>query len=107
MVGGSIERAKAKYIGGGDRFGGNRHNIPNNAAQSGICAAKRFEGAGVVVGFYFERDIVVAIKSNNPGIVAKGRSNPLFSQFFGRRDNTAFEEAINYLTAPFLAVPIR
>ena len=68
--------AKTQYISCGDRPGRNPHDVPNHATHTGICAAKGFNGGGMVMRLNLKRDFVLTIVFDDACIIHKGGEDP-------------------------------
>src|SRR4051794_30152120 len=103
---GILLRAKAKHVSGGDRAGRDAENVAYDTADARVCAAKRLQGRGMIMGFHLKREVEVVIKGDDARIIDKGRAQPVGSDGFGSGANIAVEEAVDCFMAHESAVGI-
>ena len=87
-----IERTEAEDIGIGDRLGRDPQHVAHDPAHSGIRAAERLQGAGMIVRLDLERDLMVAIEGNDTGVVPEGREHPGPVDLVGGRHDGGLQE---------------
>src|SRR5215207_10046052 len=71
-----IERTEAEDIRVGNWFGRDPENVAHNPAHPGIRTAERLQRAGMIVRFDLERDLMVTIEGDDPGVVSERREHP-------------------------------
>ena len=72
---GEGQRPKAQDIGVGNWQRRHAQHIAHHAAHTSVCAAKRFERRGVVMGFDFNRHFVSVAKGQNARVIHEGRED--------------------------------
>ncbi len=83
-VGRQIGGTKAEDVCVGNGAGADAQNVPHHAAHASVSSAKGLQGAGVVVGFDFESQVVAVGEGDDAGIVYKRRAHPGFLHQFCR-----------------------
>ncbi len=76
-----IGRAEAQNIGAGDRTGRHADDVADHTTDAGVGAAERFKRRRVVVGLDLERNIVVVVEGDDPGVVDERRTQPRWIEF--------------------------
>ena len=76
-----IGRAEAQNIGAGDRTGRHTDDVADHTTDAGVGAAERFKRRRVVVGLDLERNIMVVVEGDDPGVVDERRTQPRWIEF--------------------------
>ena len=99
ITGRKIKRAEAENIGVANRPGAepSAHGVADDSAYASAGTAIGFNGAGAVMGFHLENQVLVGMEANHPGVVFKDRNTPvIFAQVFAYLDrglkNGLFQE---------------
>ncbi len=71
-----VGHAETEHVNIGNRACRNPQHIADDTTHTGIRAAERFEGAGMVVGLDLVRNLVTIPKGQNAGVINKGTQHP-------------------------------
>ena len=111
VCGRRVGRGEAKHIGIANRLRAQAgaERIANHAAQSGIGAAVRLEGRGMVVRLDLEHDMLIVEKADDAGIIAKHAHAPivgaeLAANLDGGGEDRFLEHILEVPLAMFVAI---
>ncbi len=86
---------KTQHVGHGNRAVRYTEHIPHHAAHARIRPAKRLDGGGMVVRLHFEREIILVVELDHPGIIHKRRTHPGRGDFARRFLQIGLDDGID------------
>ncbi len=99
-----VQRPEAQHVRVGDRARTDADHVAHHAADARVRAAERLEGAGVVVGFNLEGQVMGLVEGHDARVVHEGRMHPGLVDGLGRSADVGLEKTVHHAGSVFVGV---